>query len=149
MTATVEQASYENVGASKSAIQHHYDVGNTFFERFLGPTMAYSAGCWREPATHDTLDDAQIRKLDWHIDWSGGNTAQRLLEVGCGWGSLIKRLAVRNPSAEIIGVTMSDAQAAYLRASSDRRAEIAVMPWQQFQSNQRFEGIVSIEAIEH
>jgi cyclopropane-fatty-acyl-phospholipid synthase len=149
MAATIEQQAHENVGASKSAIQHHYDVGNALYERFLGPTMAYSAGCWHEPATRDTLDDAQNRKLDWHIDWSGADTARHVLDIGCGWGSLIRRMTVRNPNAEIVGITMSDAQAAYLHQSFDGRAEIAVMPWQQYRSNRQFEGIVSVGAIEH
>jgi cyclopropane-fatty-acyl-phospholipid synthase len=143
------QQTYENVGASKDAIQHHYDVGNALYERFLGPTMAYSAGIWREPASRDTLDDAQNRKLDWHIDWSGADTGARVLEVGCGWGSIIKRLAQRNPKAEVVGVTLSDAQAAFLRDKVKARAEIKVMPWQEFHANRPFDSIISIEAIEH
>lgn len=140
---------YENVGASKDAIQHHYDVGNALYERFLGPTMAYSAAIWLEPASRDTLDDAQNRKLDWHIDWSGADTGLRVLEVGCGWGSIIRRLAQRNPNAEVVGLTLSDAQAVFLRDKLKARAEIKVMPWQDFQANRPFHSIISIEAIEH
>jgi cyclopropane-fatty-acyl-phospholipid synthase len=144
-----KQETYQNVGASKDAIQHHYDVGNALYERFLGPTMAYSAGIWNEPASHDTLDDAQNRKLDWHIDWSGADTAARILDIGCGWGSIVRRLAQRNPAAQLVGVTLSDAQAAYIRAKVDGRAEISVMPWQDFRANRPFHSIISIEAIEH
>ena len=142
-------SAYENVGASKDAIQHHYDVGNALYERFLGPTMAYSAGIWRDPPARDTLDEAQNRKLDWHIDWMGAATARRVLDVGCGWGSLIKRLATRKPDAEVVGLTMSDAQAAYLRQSAGSRAEVTVMPWQKYESNRPFDCITCIEAIEH
>jgi cyclopropane-fatty-acyl-phospholipid synthase len=149
MAAMHEQFTYRNVGASEAAIKQHYDVGNDFYEHFLGPTMAYSAGIWRDPSNTDTLEDAQNRKLDWHIDSSGSDTALRVLEIGCGWGSLVNRLAVRNPRAEVTGLTMSEEQAAHLRSSSNGRAKIKVMPWQSFQSNRQFHSIVSIETIEH
>ena len=149
MAAKHEQFTYPNLGASEAAIKQHYDVGNAFYEHFLGPTMAYSAGNWREPANSDTLDEAQNRKLDWHIDSSGSDTALRVLEIGCGWGSLINRLAVRNPRAEVTALTMSEKQAVHLRNSSNGRAKIEVMPWQSYHSNRPFHSIVCIEAIEH
>lgn len=141
---------YDNVGASKDAIQYHYDVGNRLYEGFLGPTMAYSAGIWREPARTDNLDDAQNRKLDWHIDQSQADIARRVLDVGCGWGSIIKRLSVRNPKAEVTGLTMSDQQAAFLRSTEHGgRADIKITQWQSFESNRPFDAIISVEAIEH
>ena len=149
MTVTNEQKAYDNVGASKPAIQHHYDAGNAFYERFLGSTMAYSAGIWQEPALRDTLDNAQNRKLDWHIDWAQADIARRVLDVGCGWGSLIRRLSERNPETEIVGLTMSDAQAGYLRSRVADRCEINVTPWQNYQANRPFDSIISVEAIEH
>jgi cyclopropane-fatty-acyl-phospholipid synthase len=149
MSRELRAPDYRNLGASVNAIQTHYDVGNAFYERFLGPTMAYSAGIWHSPAHLDTLDAAQDRKLDWHIDWSGSDTAARVLEIGCGWGSLIKRLAVQNPRARVTGVTMSEAQAAYVRDVYDGSASVAVTPWQNFRADRPFHSIVSIEALEH
>jgi cyclopropane-fatty-acyl-phospholipid synthase len=149
MGQAADRRGYQNVGASKQAIQHHYDVGNALYERFLGPTMAYSAAIWNEPASRDTLDDAQNRKLDWHIDWSGAGSGTRLLEVGCGWGSIVKRMGQRNPKAEIVGLTLSDAQAAFIRAHHGTGPEVHVMPWQDFRANKPFHSIISIEAIEH
>ena len=70
-----DQTTYDNVGASKDAIQYHYDVGNDFYAAFLGPTMCYSAALWLEDAADDTLDAAQRRKLDWHIRASGAHRA--------------------------------------------------------------------------
>jgi cyclopropane-fatty-acyl-phospholipid synthase len=140
---------YENRGASKDAIQAQYDAGNAFFERLLGPTMAYSAGLWLEPAKRDSYDDAQRRKLDWHVDWSGADKGRRLLDVGVGWGSFVGRLAERNADATVTGLTISDAQAGYLRQRFGERIRVAPVAWQDFASREVYDGIVNIEAIEH
>jgi cyclopropane-fatty-acyl-phospholipid synthase len=139
----------QNRGASKAAIQAQYDAGNAFFERLLGRTMGYSAGLWIEPAKRDTYDDAQNRKLDWHIDWSGADTARNVLDVGVGWGTFVSRLAVRNPKAMVTGLTISDAQAAYLRQHFGERMRVEPMLWQKFNPGRLYDGIVNIEAIEH
>jgi cyclopropane-fatty-acyl-phospholipid synthase len=149
VSAQHERLNYQNVGASKSAIEHHYDVGNDFYERLLGPTMSYSAGRWLDPMSSDTLDAAQDRKNDWHIDQSGADAAERVLEIGCGWGGYMRRLAGRNPRAEITGLTMSEAQAAYVRGLGYGNFRIVVSPWQNFRSDRPFHSITTIEAIEH
>jgi cyclopropane-fatty-acyl-phospholipid synthase len=141
--------SYENRGASKAAIQAQYDAGDAFFERLLGRTMGYSAGLWLEPAKRDTYDAAQNRKLDWHIDCSGADTARNVLEVGVGWGSFVSRLAVRNPQARVTGLTISDAQAAYLREHFGEKLQVELSLWQNFHPGRLYNCIVNIEAIEH
>ena len=140
---------YENRGASKAAIQSQYDAGNAFFERLLGRTMGYSAGLWLEPAKRDSYDAAQERKFDWHVDWSGADTARSVLEVGVGWGSFVSRLAQRNPQAVVTGLTLSEAQAVYLREHFGERMRVEVTPWQNYASNRLYDCIVNIEAIEH
>jgi cyclopropane-fatty-acyl-phospholipid synthase len=144
-----DATAYPNRGASKAAIEQHYDVGNAFYERFLGPTMAYSAGSWNEPANRDTLDAAQERKLDWHLDAVRADGAARLLEVGCGWGSLARRLVVRRADVSYLGLTLSEVQAGYIRARYPSHIDVQVVPWQEFSPEVRFDGIVSIEALEH
>jgi cyclopropane-fatty-acyl-phospholipid synthase len=148
MPETIAQT-YENRGASKAAIQSQYDAGNAFFERLLGRTMGYSAGLWVEPAKRDSYDAAQERKFDWHIDWSGADTARSVLEVGVGWGSFVARLAARNPEAVVTGLTLSEAQAEYLRTHFGERMRVAVTPWQNFTSGRLYDCVVNIEAIEH
>lgn len=140
---------YENRGASKTAIQSQYDASNVFFERLLGPTMGYSAGLWTEPANRDSYDDAQNCKLDWHVDWSGADNARNVLDVGVGWGSFVGRLAARNPQAMVTGLTISDAQAAYLRQHFGERMRVEPTLWQKFAPNRHYDCIVNIEAIEH
>ncbi len=140
---------YENRGASKAAIQSQYDASNTFFEKLLGPTMGYSSGLWNEPANRDTYDDAQNRKLDWHVDWSGAAFARKVLDVGVGWGSFVGRLAARNAQAEVTGLTISDAQTVYLQQHFGDRMRIEPTLWQKFAPKGRYDCIVNIEAIEH
>lgn len=138
-----------NVGASKASIQAHYDREPRLYERFLGPSLAYSAGMWNEPANRDTLEAAQIRKLDWHIDMAGAGSAARLLEVGFGWGSLIKRLMERRPDLDYVGLTLADNQAQYVRCYAPENFVTEVAAWQDYQSNRTFDSLVCLEAMEH
>jgi cyclopropane-fatty-acyl-phospholipid synthase len=138
-----------NLGASKASIQAHYDREPLFYERFLGPSLAYSAAIWNEPANRDTLEAAQLRKLDWHIDMSGADSGQRVLEVGLGWGSLIKRLMVRRPGLEYVGLTPADNQVQYVRGFAPENFVTEISAWQDYQTNRPFDAIVSIGAMEH
>jgi cyclopropane-fatty-acyl-phospholipid synthase len=138
-----------NLGASKASIQAHYDREPRLYERFLGPSLAYSAGIWNEPANRDTLEAAQLRKLDWHIDMSGADIGQRVLEVGFGWGSLIKQLMVRRPDLDYVGLTLADNQAQYVRSYAPENFATEISAWQDYQSNRPFDAIVSLEAMEH
>jgi cyclopropane-fatty-acyl-phospholipid synthase len=138
-----------NLGASKAEIQAHYDREPRLYEQFLGPNLAYSAGIWKEPANRDTLEAAQLRKLDWHIDMSGADSAQRVLDVGFGWGSLIKRLMARRPDIDYVGLTLADNQAQYVRSYAPQNFVTEISAWQDYQSNRPFDAIVSLEAMEH
>ena len=138
-----------NLGASKAEIQAHYDREPRLYEQFLGPNLAYSAGIWKEPANRDTLEAAQLRKLDWHIDMSGADSAQRVLDVGFGWGSLIKRLMARRPDIDYVGLTLADNQAQYVRSYAPQNFVTEISAWQDYRSNRPFDAIVSLEAMEH
>jgi len=142
-------AAVPNLGASKAEIQAHYDREPRLYERFLGSNLAYSAGIWNEPANRDTLEAAQLRKLDWHIDMSGADSAQRVLDVGFGWGSLIKRLMARRPDIDYVGLTLADNQAQYVRSYAPPNFVTEISAWQDYESNRPFDAIVSLEAMEH
>ncbi|MGW1560351.1 class I SAM-dependent methyltransferase [Streptomyces sp. NPDC002144] len=96
----------------RRAISHHYDVGNDFYEIVLGPSMVYSCAYWAAPDA--TLEQAQRDKLDLVCRKLGLTEGQRLLDVGCGWGSLALH-AAREYGVRVVGITLSQEQAAYAR----------------------------------
>ncbi|MFD6169499.1 class I SAM-dependent methyltransferase [Streptomyces coeruleorubidus] len=96
----------------RRAISHHYDVGNDFYEIVLGPSMVYSCAYW--PSPESTLEQAQHDKLELVCRKLGLGPGQRLLDVGCGWGSMAVH-AAREHGVSVVGVTLSQEQAAYAR----------------------------------
>ncbi|MFI5615886.1 class I SAM-dependent methyltransferase [Streptomyces sp. NPDC051567] len=98
-------------GRDRKAISHHYDVGNDFYERVLGPSMVYSCAYW---SPGSTLEEAQRDKLDLVCRKLALRPGQRLLDVGCGWGSMALH-AAREYGVQVTGVTLSREQAAYAR----------------------------------
>ncbi|MGW4083380.1 class I SAM-dependent methyltransferase [Streptomyces sp. NPDC004822] len=98
----------------KRAISHHYDVGNDFYELVLGPSMVYSCAYWEAPPPEGTLEDAQRDKLGLVCRKLGLKAGMRLLDVGCGWGSMAVH-AAREYGVDVVGVTLSQEQAAYAR----------------------------------
>ncbi|MFD3539972.1 class I SAM-dependent methyltransferase [Streptomyces sp. NPDC058662] len=95
----------------RQAVSHHYDVGNAFYERVLGPSMVYSCAYW---TAGSTLEEAQWDKLELVCRKLALRPGERLLDVGCGWGSLALH-AAREHGARVTGVTLSREQAAYAR----------------------------------
>ncbi|ESU48410.1 putative cyclopropane fatty acid synthase [Streptomyces sp. HCCB10043] len=95
----------------KEAISHHYDVGNDFYALVLGPSMVYSCAYWQDGST---LEDAQRDKLDLVCRKLGLKEGDRLLDVGCGWGSMAIH-AARHYGARVTGITLSREQAAHAR----------------------------------
>src|SRR5665213_541122 len=112
---TASSASDVQPGASREAIQAHYDVSEDFFRLWLGPEMVYSAALFEDG---DDLATAQMRKLDHHIDAAGARGAARVLDVGCGWGAMLRRLVKTADVKEAVGLTLSASQAAWVRRDS-------------------------------
>ncbi|MFD1658158.1 class I SAM-dependent methyltransferase [Streptomyces caeni] len=136
--------------SDKQAISHHYDVGNDFYEIVLGPSMVYSCAYWDTP--DGTLEDAQRDKLELVCRKLGLKPGQRLLDVGCGWGSLAVH-AAREHGVDVVGVTLSEEQAAYARKQvADEgltdRVEIRVQDYRDV-ADGPFDAISSIGMAEH
>ena len=93
-----------------SAISHHYDVSNTFYEWVLGPSMAYTCACFPRPDA--TLEQAQAYKHDLVARKLGLRPGMRLLDVGCGWGGMVRH-AAREYGVQALGVTLSKQQASW------------------------------------
>ena len=96
----------------REAISHHYDVSNEFYRLILGPTMVYSCAYFESP--DDTIEEAQTRKLDVICQKLDLKPGERLLDIGCGWGSLIIHAAA-NYGVRAVGVTLSEEQAKLAR----------------------------------
>ena len=90
------------------AVSYHYDVSNDFYRLFLGRSMTYSCAFYETSTS--TLDEAQIAKLDLVARKLGLRRGMRLLDVGCGWGSMLLH-AARHYEVEGVGVTLSSRQA--------------------------------------
>ena len=108
------------LGRDASAISHHYDVGNDFYRIVLGDSMTYSCAYWPvDPSPEFGLSDAQFAKCDLVARKLGLDAGMRVLDVGCGWGTFALH-AARAYGASVVGVTLSQEQAAFAR---DRIAE--------------------------
>ena len=93
-----------------SAISHHYDVSNRFYEWVLGPSMAYTCACYPRPDA--SLEEAQAYKFDLVARKLGLREGMRLLDVGCGWGGMVMH-AARQYGVKALGVTLSAQQASW------------------------------------
>jgi cyclopropane-fatty-acyl-phospholipid synthase len=91
-----------------ASISHHYDVSNRFYAWVLGPSMAYTCAVY--PRVDATLEEAQAEKFDLVCRKLDLRPGQRLLDVGCGWGGMVRH-AVENYGVRAIGVTLSQQQA--------------------------------------
>ncbi|MGW3091067.1 class I SAM-dependent methyltransferase [Streptomyces sp. NPDC001108] len=136
-------------GRDKAAISHHYDVGNDFYALVLGPSMVYSCAYWEDGST---LEDAQRDKLDLVCRKLGLKEGDRLLDVGCGWGSMAIH-AAREYGARVTGVTLSVEQAAYARKRIAEegltdRIEIRVQDYRDVRDGP-YDAISSIGMAEH
>src|SRR5213079_1185073 len=115
-------------GRDAEAVRHHYDVSNEFFALFLDETMTYSCALFEEGT--ETLEDAQRAKLELICGKLELQPGQRMLDIGCGWGSLAIH-AAREHGASVWGITLSEPQAELARerareAGVDDRIEIRV-----------------------
>src|SRR3984885_8896233 len=97
-------------GASRRAIEHHYDVGRDFYDLWLDSRRVYSCAYW-PGALDDDLDAAQTAKLAWHVTAAGADGAVRVLDVGCGWGALLGYLTAERGVGHVTGLTLSADQA--------------------------------------
>ncbi len=100
-----------------AAIHHHYDVSNRFYEMLLGPSMAYTCAVY--PTLDSSLEEAQDEKFDLVCRKLGLQAGMRLLDVGCGWGGMVRH-AVKHYGVTAVGVTLSAEQAGWGAARMER-----------------------------
>ncbi|MGI8752452.1 MAG: class I SAM-dependent methyltransferase [Acidimicrobiales bacterium] len=154
-------------GASREAIEYHYDVGADFYALWLDRHLTYSCALWPTGAgltnvLDDDLEAAQTAKLDLHARWlgatrSGGGPAgaaegpavRRVLDVGCGWGSMLGHLVDHYGITDGTGLTLSSDQAARITAAGRPAVRVHLTDWRDHRPGEPYDGIVSIGAFEH
>ncbi|MFI9724368.1 class I SAM-dependent methyltransferase [Streptomyces sp. NPDC052396] len=140
-------------GATAEAIRHHYDVSNDFYALWLDASLTYTCALWagdpHAPGNTDDLETAQARKLDHLIEGARAAGARRVLDVGCGWGSLLRRLTEQYGVAHAVGLTLSDSQAQLVRAAALPGTEIRLENWRDHEPAEGYDAVISIGAFEH
>lgn len=135
----------------EKANEQHYELPSAFFGHVLGRRRKYSSAWWPEGV--DDLDAAEEAALAATADRAGLADGQRILELGCGWGSLTLWMAERYPRARITAVSNSHAQRAHIEAEAVRRgfSNVTVVTAQvaDFHPRDRFDRVVSVEMFEH
>jgi cyclopropane-fatty-acyl-phospholipid synthase len=131
-------------------IQHHYDVSNRFYELILGPSMTYTCAVFPKPGA--SLEDAQAEKYDLVARKLDLQPGQRLLDVGCGWGGMVRH-AAREYGVRTLGVTLSRAQADWANEAIDRDglgdlAEVRHLDYRDVMED-GFDAVSSIGLTEH
>ncbi|MET9267265.1 cyclopropane-fatty-acyl-phospholipid synthase family protein [Amycolatopsis sp. NPDC004079] len=136
-------------GRDRSAISHHYDLSNAFYQLLMDDSMAYSSGYWSESAD---LARAQHDKLELICQKLGLRPGMRLLDVGCGWGSLLVH-AAKHHGVEAVGVTISAEQVQHVKNrlaqhDLDDRVEVRRQDYREL-AGDSFDAVASIEMGEH
>ena len=137
-----------NKPGSAKNIAHHYDIGNSFYEAWLDPTMTYSSAVFDSET--DDLTTAQLNKYKRLAELADIQPGDRVLEIGCGWGGFAKFVS-QHIGAHVTGITISQAQLAYAKASLaeaglQNKVDLKLMDYRDLQG--RFDKIVSIEMFE-
>src|ERR1700729_3233887 len=133
-----------------SAISHHYDVSNTFYEWVLGPSMAYTCAVY--PTAAASLEEAQANKHDLVARKLGLRSGMRLLDVGCGWGGMVRH-AAREYGVKALGVTLSEQQALWAQKAIEEQglsdlAEVRHLDYRDV-AETGFDAVSSIGLTEH
>jgi cyclopropane-fatty-acyl-phospholipid synthase len=146
----VPRGSFHSRERDARAVRHHYDVPTDFFRLFLGPSMVYSCAFFSRGAK--TLEEAQEAKLELVCSKLGLQAGQRVLDVGCGWGSFAIHAATRH-GVHVVGITLSPPQAelARLRAEEEGvadKVEFRVADYRELEG-ESYDAIASIGMVEH
>jgi cyclopropane-fatty-acyl-phospholipid synthase len=132
------------------AIHHHYDVSNTFYEHVLGPSMTYTCAVF--PTEDATLEQAQYYKYDLIARKLDLKPGMRLLDVGCGWGGMVRH-AAEQYGVKVLGVTLSREQATWAQEKIkdlglDDLAEVRHSDYREI-TETSFDAVSSIGLTEH
>ena len=136
-----------NAGASQQAIEFHYDMPAAFFALWLGRSMTYTAARFTE-AEMD-LDAAQEAKIAWHLDAAQVGEGARVLDIGCGWGTLLARAVGERGAAAAHGLTLSPLQRDHVAGLGAPGVTATLDSYERFTPEAPCDAIVSVGAFEH
>lgn len=126
--------------------EKHYDAGNKLYQKMLDARMVYTCGYWKDA---ETLDAAQEAKLDLVCRKIGLKKGDRVLDIGCGWGSFLK-FAAEKYGARGVGVTVSKEQAELARKNvAGYDVEIRLQDYRDLNEEEKFDHIISLGMFEH
>jgi cyclopropane-fatty-acyl-phospholipid synthase len=135
----------------EKANEQHYELPAEFMELLLGPRRKYSGCLWADRTS--ALAEAEEAMLALSCERAGVADGMRILDLGCGWGSLSLWLAERYPAASITGVSNSNGQRTWIESERDRRGlrnlEIITADVNEYEPTERFDRVMSIEMFEH
>ena len=133
-------------------VRSHYDIGNDFYEKWLDETMSYSCGYFKEDT--DTLYQAQVNKVDHILAKLHLEEGMSLLDIGCGWGFLLKR-AAKQYGVHGVGITLSEEQYHKFKEDIEKEGlsdllEVRLMDYRDLEkSGLMFDRVVSVGMLEH
>lgn len=142
-------------GASPESIQYHYDVSDDFFRLWLGASMTYTAGRFDDGMSDalalapGALDAAQDAKIRFHLAALGTIKGRRILDIGCGWGTLMRRSVQELGASGAFGLTLSKGQRDYIERQGTPGVSVSLESWEHFEPPTQFDGVVSVGAFEH
>ncbi len=137
------------IGKSKENVAHHYDISEKFYDLFLDEKRQYSCAYFKNE--DDTLEVAQNNKIDHIIKKLNLKPNQRVLDIGCGWGTLALDIA-KKTQCEVVGITLSENQLEYAQQKAkemnlENQVEFRLTDYRQL--NEKFDRIVSVGMFEH
>jgi len=137
------------IGKSKENVAHHYDISEKFYDLFLDEKRQYSCAYFKNE--DDTLEVAQNNKIDHIIKKLNLKPNQKVLDIGCGWGTLALDIA-KKTQCEVVGITLSENQLKYAKQKAkemnlENQVEFRLADYRQL--NEKFDRVVSVGMFEH
>ncbi len=137
------------IGKSKENVAHHYDISEKFYDLFLDEKRQYSCAYFKNE--DDTLEMAQNNKIDHIIKKLNLKPNQKVLDIGCGWGTLAIDIA-KKTQCEVVGITLSENQLKYAKQKAkemnlENQVDFRLADYRQL--NEKFDRVVSVGMFEH
>ena len=132
--------------STKADIAVSYDVSNEFFRLWLDERMNYSCALFEGT---DHLEVAQVNKLRWMHDAARVEPGKRVLDIGCGWGALLRYLTQERGVRDATGITLSEAQYTSLREARLPGVRVECVSYRDWHPERRFDAVISIGMFEH